>query len=45
LDTIRLLQITVFVMLFHPQRLLALGKMLQGLRDGIWMRSSKQRTP
>ena len=41
LDTIRLLQMAVFVMMFHPQRLLALGKMLQGLRDGIWMRNSR----
>jgi rhamnosyltransferase len=41
LDTIRLLQIVVFVTMFHPQRLLALGKMLHGLWDGIWMRNAR----
>ncbi|MFL9907896.1 glycosyltransferase family 2 protein [Paraburkholderia sp. RL17-337-BIB-A] len=41
LDAIRLVQIAVFVTMFHPQRLQALGKMLQGLRDGIWMRNSR----
>ncbi|WP_227747046.1 glycosyltransferase family 2 protein [Paraburkholderia franconis] len=41
LDTIRVLQMAVFVMMLHPQRLLALGKMLQGLRDGIRMRNSR----
>lgn len=40
LDAIRLLQMTVFVTMFHPQRWSALGKMLLGLRDGIWMRHS-----
>ena len=34
-DTIRLLQILVFVAMFHPDRFQALYRMLQGLHDGI----------
>ncbi|WP_313066824.1 glycosyltransferase family 2 protein [Paraburkholderia sp. LEh10] len=41
LDTIRLLQLAVFVTMFHPKRLQALGKMMLGLRDGVRMRNSK----
>ncbi|MGV2288746.1 glycosyltransferase family 2 protein [Trinickia sp. YCB016] len=34
-DVIRLLQIFVFMMLFHPNRFGALQMMLRGLRDGV----------
>jgi rhamnosyltransferase len=37
-DTIRLLQILLFVTMFHPQRFQALWSMLRGLRDGVSMR-------
>ncbi|MFM0017763.1 glycosyltransferase family 2 protein [Paraburkholderia azotifigens] len=37
-DTIRLLQMLVFVTLFHPQRFQALGSTLRGLRDGLLAR-------
>ncbi|CAG9268002.1 glycosyltransferase family 2 protein [Paraburkholderia caribensis] len=36
-DTIRLLQLCVFMTLFHPQRFKALHMMLRGLRDGLRM--------
>lgn len=34
-DTIRLLQIFVFLIMFHPQRLQAVRSMLRGLWDGV----------
>jgi rhamnosyltransferase len=40
IDTIRLLQILVFVTMFHPCRLQALSCMLRGLRDAIWIRDN-----
>ena len=40
-DTVRLLQIFVFLILFHPQRLQAIQSMLRGLWDGIRTHRSK----
>jgi L-rhamnosyltransferase len=39
-DTVRLLQIVVFVTMFHPQRLQALQKMLLGVWHGVRMGNS-----
>jgi rhamnosyltransferase len=40
-DTIRLLQIVLFVTMFHPQKWQAMQNMLRGLRDGLKRNGSK----
>jgi rhamnosyltransferase len=40
-DTMRLLQMLVLVIMFHPHRLQVLRKMLDGLRDGIRLDNSR----